>query len=94
MGLIGTLGAMPAGSTESWTCRNGGLVRQITVFYPDAPARLPCKVFYSKPTENRMPSALWRSQHQAGYCERQASAFAARLGTLGWQCAADEAAGN
>lgn len=73
----------------TWTCHNGGITRQVTVFYPAAPARLPCKVFYSKPMENAMPRALWNSNNEDGYCERKAEEFVGRLRSMGWQCAPD-----
>lgn len=87
--LATCLGARPACLADSWTCHQGKLTRNVTVFYPEEPARLPCEVFYSKPTENVMPRATWNSQHEAGYCERKAAAFVDKLRSLGWQCSTD-----
>jgi hypothetical protein len=75
---------------SSWTCRNAGLSRQVVVSYPDAPARLPCKVFYSKPDENVLPRVLWEAVNTPGYCERKAAEFVEKLSTSGWHCLVDE----
>lgn len=83
------LALAPAGAASSWTCHKGGLTRQVVVFYPDAPSPLPCRVFYSKPTEESMPRPLWNSLHEEGYCERQAAQFVEKLRAWGWQCAQD-----
>jgi hypothetical protein len=63
----------------------------VTVFYPEAPARLPCRVFYSKPTEDTMPRPLWTSLNEEGYCERKAAEFVEQLRAWGWACAMDPA---
>ena len=75
---------------DSWVCEHAGLTRHVVVYYPDAPAPLPCEVFYSKPQENVVPRKLWEAAHSEGYCERKAAAFVARLESWGWRCAVDE----
>jgi hypothetical protein len=77
-------------SASSWTCQNAGLTRQVVVFYPEAPARLPCKVFYSKPKENVLPRALWEANNTQNYCERMAAAFIEKLSSSGWHCFIDD----
>lgn len=80
--------AAPTAAADAWTCAQDGLVREVTVFYPNAPAPLPCEVFYTKRHENGLPRALWSASNEAGYCARKAEAFVARLRGLGWQCEA------
>ena len=77
-------------TASSWTCRNGDLIRQVTVFYPNAPAQLPCKVYYSKTTENAMPRVLWRAENEVNYCEQKAEELVRKLSAFGWQCASDD----
>lgn len=89
MCLVALPGIAADDAAGSWSCRHAGLTRQVTVFYPAAPARLPCKVYYSKPDENVMPRVLWDARNQPGYCESKAAAFTDKLRSLGWQCADD-----
>ena len=77
-------------SASSWTCQKSDLSRHVVLFYPDEPARLPCKVMYSKPTENVMPHPLWESVNTQDYCERKAMEFVTKLESMGWRCAEDE----
>lgn len=74
---------------EVWTCLQDGLVREVTIYYPRAPEKVPCEVFYSKRHENAVPRALWSANHEVGYCERKAEAFVEKLRALGWQCSAE-----
>ena len=73
-------------SASSWTCQNAGVIRQVIVYYPEAPARLPCKVFYAKPDENALPRALWEAKNTQNYCEHKAEEFIGKLSSLGWRC--------
>jgi hypothetical protein len=73
-------------SASSWTCQKAEFTREVVVFYPDAPARLPCKVFYAKPRENVIPVALWEAKNTQDYCEHKAQEFIEKLGSLGWHC--------
>jgi len=82
--------ASDVSADSSWTCRGAGLTRNVVVFYPQAPARLPCKVFYSKPNENVLPRALWESQNTQDYCERKAKEFIEKLGSSGWRCTSND----
>jgi hypothetical protein len=79
--------AVPA---SSWTCRQAGLTRQVLVFYPEAPAQLPCEVIYAKPDENAIPRALWKAKNQPNYCEQKAIEFIEKLRSLGWHCVSDK----
>ena len=75
---------------SSWTCQNAGITRQVVVFYPEAPARLPCKVFYARPMEDVLPRALWEAKNTQNYCEHKAAEFVEKLGSSGWHCSSDE----
>ena len=87
--LMAFLGIVAESAASSWTCRNADLIRQVTVFYPNAPDQLPCKVYYSKTTENAMPRVLWKAENQVNYCEQKAEELVEKLRALGWQCASD-----
>ena len=77
-------------SASSWTCQQGELTRQVVVFYPEAPAQLPCEVFYAKPTENILPRALWKATNKQNYCEHKAAEFVDKLRSMGWNCSSDD----
>ena len=84
--LLLFLGLASEVSASTWTCHKAGLTREVVVFYPEAPARLPCKVFYSKPDENVLPRALWEAKYTQGFCEHKAVEFIEKLNSSGWQC--------
>ena len=88
--LLVFLGLASEVSANSWTCHRGELIRQVVVFYPEAPARLPCKVFYSKPEEDVLPRALWEAKNTHNYCERKAAEFIEKLSSSGWRCSSAE----
>lgn len=88
-GLASGLLMVAEASANSWTCLQDGLTREVTVYYPNEPARLPCDVYYSKRDENMMPRPIWTAFSEEGYCERKAEAFVEKLQSLGWQCDAD-----
>jgi hypothetical protein len=88
--LLVILGLASEVSASSWTCRNAGVTREVVVFYPNAPAPLPCKVFYGKPKQNVLPRPLWEASHTKGYCERQAVEFVKKLTSSGWRCSRAE----
>ena len=71
---------------RAWTCHKAELTREVIIFYPEAPARLPCKVFYAKPNENVMPRALWEAKNTQNYCEQKAAEFIEKLSSMGWSC--------
>ena len=73
-------------SASSWTCKNAEITREVVVDYPNAPSRLPCKVFYAKPKQNVLPRTLWQSTNTENYCELKAATFIEKLSSLGWQC--------
>ena len=85
--FLGLASEVPA---SAWTCQKAELTRQVVVFYPEAPARLPCKVFYSKPGQNVLPRVLWEAENTQNYCERKAAEFIEKLSSLGWRCSSDD----
>jgi len=89
MCLILLFGIVSESPASSWTCQKTDLTRQVTIFYPNAPDRLPCEVYYSKPDENALPRALWQAENQEGYCGPKAVEFVDKLRSLGWQCSSD-----
>lgn len=72
----------------SYQCSLGDLTRRVEIL--TEPGRtVPCEVHYYKDTE--APGAaqvLWSAQNEAGYCERKAEEFVARLEGMGWDCGA------
>ena len=90
MCLLAFLGLASEVSASSWICRNGEFTREVVVSYPDAPARLPCKVFYAKRKENVLPRVLWESINTHNYCERKAAEFIEKLSSSGWRCFSDD----
>lgn len=84
--LLVFLGLASDVSSSSWICQKAEFTREVVVFYPEAPARLPCKVFYAKPKENVIPRALWEAQNTQNYCEHKAEEFIEKLISLGWRC--------
>lgn len=74
---------------SSWTCHLAELTRNVVIFHPNAPTRLPCKVYYTKPKENLMPRTLWKAENEENYCERKAVEFINKLESRGWQCSID-----
>lgn len=87
--LLVFLGLALEVSASSWTCQNTEFTRHVVVFYPQAPSRLPCKVFYSKPMENVLPRVLWEAKNTQNYCERKGAEFIEKLSSLGWRCSID-----
>jgi hypothetical protein len=88
--LLVFLGLASEVFASSWTCQKAKLTREVVVFYPEAPARLPCKVFYSKSKENVLPRALWEAKNTQNYCERKAAEFIEKLSSSGWRCLSDD----
>lgn len=88
--LLLTILVMPSESfANSWTCHYAELTRNVVIFYPNEPATLPCKVYYTKPNENVMPRTLWKAENDDSYCERKAVEFIKTLESRGWQCSND-----
>ncbi|MCU7805834.1 MAG: hypothetical protein KZQ96_21850 [Candidatus Thiodiazotropha sp. (ex Lucinoma borealis)] len=88
--LLPTILMMPSESfANSWTCHYADLTRNVVIFYPNEPARLPCKVYYTKPKENVMPRTLWKAENEDNYCARKAVEFINALESWGWQCSSD-----
>ncbi len=81
---------MPSVSfANSWTCHYGELTRNVVIFYPNEPNKLPCKVYYTKPKENVMPRTLWKAENDDTYCKRNAVEFIETLESKGWHCSLD-----
>ncbi|MCB1926118.1 MAG: hypothetical protein KDJ27_20695 [Gammaproteobacteria bacterium] len=83
-----------AAADDAWTCSKGALERSVTVYYPQAPATVPCRVYYGKRDENVIPRVIWSADHDSGYCEAKADAFVNRLRSWGWSCSAEATAGE
>ncbi|TKB51320.1 hypothetical protein FCL40_01825 [Ferrimonas sediminicola] len=84
--LVSALASEPAlagvEQGEEYICKNGAQERRIQVIYPQG-APLPCEVHYTKGGNSKV---LWRAQNEAGYCEAQARAFAAKQETMFFPC--------
>lgn len=74
---------------NSWTCSYETLTRHVVIFYPNAPAKLPCKVYYTKPNENVIPRTLWKAETDENFCDEKAAEFVSRLESWGWKCRSD-----
>jgi hypothetical protein len=88
--MLAFLGLASEVSASSWTCQKADNTRQVVVVYQEAPARLPCKVFYAKPKENVLPRVLWEAKHTQNYCEHKAEEFVEKLSSSGWRCLGDD----
>lgn len=86
LSLIFVPAVVMAHGDHSYRCTSGDAVRRIEVVHADG-APVPCSVNYHKDTEAPGTSEeLWTAAIEDGYCEARAEEFAARLGSLGWQC--------
>ncbi|MBW8191068.1 hypothetical protein K0504_08485 [Neiella marina] len=81
--LISGVLAAPAVANQ-YSCTLDGATRLIEVAYHSSDSTLPCEVIYKK--EDGTISSLWRAQNQQGYCEEQASLFADKQSSWGWNC--------
>jgi hypothetical protein len=77
-----------AQGTESYQCSLGDLTRRVEIF--TEPGRtVPCEVHYYKDSEAPGETqVLWSAQNEAGYCQRKADEFVAKLEGMGWDCGA------
>ena len=87
--LLAFLELASVASASSWSCQADKHTREVVVFYPKAPARLPCKVYYAKPEENVLPRALWEATNTHNYCENRAKELVEKLSSMGWRCLRD-----
>ena len=79
-------GAAIAQNNRNYECTMAGLSRRVEVAYTTAEA-VPCEVRYYKDSGGQSgPQVLWSAQNEAGYCERQAQDFVAKLQGMGWTC--------
>lgn len=81
---------LASASASSWSCQSSKHTREVVVFYPQAPSRLPCKVYYAKPEENVLPRALWEAINTPNYCEHRAEELVEKLSSAGWHCFLDK----
>jgi len=77
--------------TQDYHCTIGDLQRRVEILY-EAGGAVPCEVHYYKDTEaTGERQVLWRALNEAGYCERKAEEFVAKLEDMGWSCDQDAA---
>ena len=70
---------------SSWSCARDEHIREVVIEYTGT-GSVPCRVVYSKPTEELEDLLLWTSETGEGYCEERANAFIHTLETWKWQC--------
>ena len=86
--------SVSAQDAPEYQCTQGAMQRRVVIFYETGVA-VPCEVHYFKDTEAPGErEVLWRALSQSGYCESQAAAFVAKLGSWGWACSAALPAGT
>jgi hypothetical protein len=70
----------------TYQCSMGELQRRVEIL--TEPGRtVPCEVHYFKDTEAPgEKQVLWSAASEAGYCERKAEEFVAKLESWGWDC--------
>jgi len=72
-------------NADSWACRQGNYVRNVTI-EQSTPAPVPCSVVYRKLTEGFEDQVLWNAQSDKSYCEEKARSFVGKLESWGWIC--------
>lgn len=87
MFLAATLPGFAYGQgSETYQCSYGDLQRRVEILH-EAGAEVPCEVHYYKDTEAPGDrQVLWHAASEAGYCERKAEEFIAKLQGWGWNC--------
>jgi hypothetical protein len=79
-----------AAYADSWSCKNGNMLREVKVSYSgDGP--VPCSVVYNKPDEGATSQVLWNAESEQGFCEEKAQGFVSKLESWGWVCSNDDA---
>lgn len=93
--LIAILPSVSLGQgAQNYQCEIGDLQRRVEILY-EAGGAVPCEVHYYKDTEAvGERQVLWRALNEAGYCERKAQEFIAKLEDMGWSCEQAVAAGQ
>lgn len=81
--LMVTIFSFQAYAQDQYVCKNGNTERSVEVVYSQPGSKVPCEVKYTKSSGSQI---LWSANHEVGYCESKATAFAAKLDTLGWSC--------
>lgn len=77
---------------DAYKCSYGDLQRRVEILTEPGVA-VPCQVHYYKDSEAPGErQVLWNAATEAGYCERKAAEFIAKLEGWGWTCAAGDAA--
>ena len=70
-----------------YECKNGNNLRRLEIKFDDAATKVPCKVEYTKETENPgVTQTLWNANADFNYCEEKASGFVTKLEGMGWTC--------
>ena len=75
-------------ASAATVCMLEQVYRTVDVVYSNPGQPLPCEVVYQK---HGKLSTLWRADNEAGYCEKRAADFVAKLQALGWECSSQEA---
>ena len=79
--------AIPFSSqAQSWSCKNGDSVREISIQTDTPGSPVPCSVVYKKVTEGGPELKLWTATNDAVYCADKAKAFIEKQTSWGWTC--------
>jgi hypothetical protein len=70
--------------SREYQCARGLVIRNIVVEYQVPGQKVPCEVFYHKPSQ--IPRVLWKARAQAGFCESKADQLLQELDRNGWSC--------
>ena len=84
-----TLSSVTAQAEETIqsSCKNGDLVRRVTVVESSLSSGLSCEVIYWKDTEAPGErQVLWTAKQDAGYCYSKAISMVGKLAAMGWTC--------
>ncbi|EHR0245125.1 hypothetical protein C1S99_08630 [Vibrio parahaemolyticus] len=69
--------------SNSFTCTNGKLARQITTDAPSKDPDFACRVIYQSEKGLSIP---WRAKNEVGYCQDKALSFVNQHVSWGWDC--------
>jgi hypothetical protein len=68
-------------------CNSGSVERQVALVYTAENSKLPCKVTYTKKTEEPgKVEDLWSAEHQEGFCEEKMNSLVSKLEGMGFSC--------
>jgi peroxiredoxin len=84
--LVALLLVVPTSTYASfWSCSRNEHIREVAIEYASLQP-VPCRVVYSKPTEDAKSQLLWMADKVEGYCEEKAIAFIDKLVERNWDC--------